>query len=97
MLDIKVYYYPRYAIFHKAAGQVEYYHSESSNKLISKTVRVQYLFYHTHCTCIQYHVRALKTKTMQSSKTTLSYQQRSATVTVYTWLVPTCVPEGRHC
>ena len=62
MLDIKVYYYQRYAIFHKAAGQVEYYHSESSNKLISKTVRVQYLFYHTHCTCIQYHVRALRTK-----------------------------------
>ena len=32
MLDIKVYYYLRNTIFHKAASQVEYCHSEGSNK-----------------------------------------------------------------
>ena len=46
--------------------------------LISNTVKVQYLFYYTHYTCIQNCVRALKT---DCSKTTLSYQQSNATVT----------------
>ena len=32
VLDIKVYYYPRNAIFHEAAGRVEYCHSKGSNK-----------------------------------------------------------------
>ena len=32
VLDIKVYYYLRNATFHEAAGQVEYCHSEGSNK-----------------------------------------------------------------
>ena len=32
VLDIKVCYYPRNAIFHEATGQVEYYHSEGINK-----------------------------------------------------------------
>ena len=32
VLDIKVYYYPRNAILHEAAGRVEYCHSEGSNK-----------------------------------------------------------------
>ena len=32
VLDIKVYYYPRNAIFHENAGRVEYCHSEGSNK-----------------------------------------------------------------
>ena len=41
--------------------------------LISNKVKVQYLFYHTHYTCIQNLVRALKTEKMHSSKTTLSY------------------------
>ena len=49
--------------------------------LISNTVKVQC---YTHYTCIQNHVRALKTETMHSSKTMLSYQQGNATVTVAT-------------
>ena len=32
VLDIKVYYYLRNAMFYEAAGRVEYCHSESSNK-----------------------------------------------------------------
>ena len=39
----------------------------------------------------------MKTETKHSSKTTLRYQRRNATVTVRTWLAPTCVLERRHC
>ena len=39
---------------------------------------------------------AMKTETKHSSRTTLNYQQRNPTVTVHTWLAPTCVPEQRH-
>ena len=65
--------------------------------LISNTVKVQYLFYYIHYTCIQNRVRSMKTETKHSSKTTLRYQRRNATVTVRTWLAPTCVLERRHC
>ena len=48
MLDIKVYYYLRKAVFHETPDGVEYYHSEKKIKnLISNTVKVQYLFYST--------------------------------------------------
>ena len=65
MLDIRVYYYSRNAIFHKAAALWNIASSRVVN-LISNTIKVQYLFYYTHYTCIRNHVRALKTETMDS-------------------------------
>ena len=51
VFDIKVYYYPRNAIFHEAAGRVEYCHSSDCNKPDIKHGSVQYLFYYIF-TCI---------------------------------------------
>ena len=98
VLDIKVYYYPRNAIL-ATRPQAEWNIAipRVVINLISNTVKVQYLFYYIHYTCIQNRVRSMKTETKHSSKTTLRYQRRNATVTVHTWLAPTCVPERRHC
>ena len=64
MLDIKVYYYLRNAIFHKAAGRVEYCDSEGSNKpdiKHSKSAIFVLLYFHLHTkTECTYH---LHTKT----------------------------------
>ena len=57
VLDIKVYYYPRNITLSKV--------------VITKTVKVHYLSYYTHCACIQHCVKALRSETMLS----LSYQQ----------------------
>ena len=89
VLDIKVYYYPRNAVFHEAAGRVEYCHSEGSNEPdIQHSKSAIFVFIILITLAYKTVVRALKTETMHSSKTTLSYQQRNATVTIYTWLVP---------
>ena len=88
VLDIKVYYYPRNAIFHEAAGRVEYCHSEGSNKPDIQHSRsaIFVLLYSLHLHTNR--VRSMKTEMKHSSKTTLRYQQRNATVTVHTWLAP---------
>ena len=51
--------------------------------LISNTAEVQYLFYYIYYTCIQNGVRSMKTETKHSSKTTLRYQRRNATTSVF--------------
>ena len=66
VLDIKVDYYPRNAIFHGAAIN-----------LISNTVKVQYLFYYIW---IQNRVRALKTLSYQ--RTVYSLHTHSRTMTL---------------
>ena len=60
VLDIKVYYYPRNAIFHEAIGRVEYCHSEGSNKpdiqhSKSAIFALLYLHLHTKTECT-YHL-----------------------------------------
>ena len=77
VLDIKAYYYPR------NAAELNIAIPRIVINLISNTVKVQYLFYYIHHTCIQNRVRSMKAETKHSSKTTLRYQQRNATATAY--------------
>ena len=80
VLDIKVYHYPRNIAIPRVVIN-----------LISNTIKVQYLFYYIHYTCIQNRVRAMKTERPRY------VINENATVTVHTWLAPTCVSERRHC
>ena len=67
VLDIKVYYYLMYAVFHEAPGWVEYYHSQGSNKPdIQHSKSAIFVLLYSLYVCIQNCVRALTSETMHS-------------------------------